>query len=129
VSRKKRKLPTGSEELLHAENPFGSFDASGLPAATPASPQPKPEIKKTKPGMRVEIRREKSGKGGKTVTTLRGLTTLDKKSRENLLYNLKKKVGTGGVEIKDGIQLQGDCRDKAEEMLVSSGFKPVRAGG
>ncbi len=79
--------------------------------------------------MRVEIRREKSGKGGKTVTTLRGLRTLERHAREDLFHFLKKKLGTGGTVIEDGFQLQGDCRDQVEEFLREKGFRPVRAGG
>ena len=79
--------------------------------------------------MRVDVRREKSGKGGKTVTTLRGLRTLDQRSRAHLLDTLKKKIGTGGKAIEDGFQLQGDCRESAEEILSAQGFRPVRTGG
>ncbi|MGE9291223.1 MAG: translation initiation factor [Puniceicoccales bacterium] len=131
MGRKKNKISTESEGFLANDNPFGSLDASDLPAAeakpTPVAKPVSPKAKK--PGMRVEIRREKSGRGGKTVTTLRGLRTLDRYSREDLLHVLKKKVGTGGVPIDDGIQLQGDCREKAEEILTAKGFRPVRAGG
>ncbi|MBC2602347.1 translation initiation factor [Puniceicoccus vermicola] len=131
MGRKKQKISTESEGFLADENPFGSLDSSGLPEVEPQAPSPSPAEpkKKKKPGMRVEIRREKSGKGGKTVTTLRGLRTLDRYSREDLLHTLKKKLGTGGVPIDDGFQLQGDCRDKAEEILTDKGFRPVRAGG
>ena len=131
MGRKKHKVSTESQGFLTNENPFGSLDSTGLPeASTPPKPSTPPTAKAArKPGMRVEIRREKSGRGGKTVTTLRGLRTLDRYSREDLLHGLKKKLGTGGVSIDDGFQLQGDCRDQAEEFLTDKGFRPVRAGG
>lgn len=131
MSRKKQKISTESEGFLASDNPFGGLDSSALPPATPELSKPDTGVskEKKKPGMRVEIRREKSGRGGKTVTTLRGLRTLDRRSRENLLLELKKKLATGGVPIDDGFQLQGDCREKAEEYLFEKGFRPVRAGG
>jgi len=133
MGRKKDKVSTEAEEPLAADNPFASMDASKLPDAPGPTPSPSPKSvakpSPTKPGMRVEIRREKSGKGGKTVTTLRGLRTLDPRSRAGLLDALKKKIGTGGKAIEDGFQLQGDCREAAEEILLAKGFRPVRAGG
>jgi len=133
MGRKKEKIRTESEGFLAGDNPFGGLDSSQLPATSrpPQSNdlgQPSPSPKKKK-GMRVEIRREKSGKGGKTVTSLRGLRTLDPHSRKDLLDTLKRKLGTGGKAIEDGFQLQGDCRDQAEELLNARGFRPVRAGG
>jgi translation initiation factor 1 len=134
MGRKKKKISTDANaESFGGGNPFASLDASGLPpggSATP--PRPAESIRapaKKKPGMRVEIRREKSGRGGKTVTTLTGLTTLDRRSFDQLLKQLKTQVGTGGAEIPGGMQLQGDCRDKAEAILSEKGFRPVRAGG
>ncbi|MFP4351694.1 MAG: translation initiation factor [Puniceicoccaceae bacterium] len=136
MTARKARIPTegaGGEPL--AGNPFRSLDPPDPPrrpppgdADPPAAGKAAPAPRKS-PGLRVEIRREKSGRGGKTVTTLRGLATLDRCSTQSLLFELKKKLGTGGAEIPGGLQLQGDCRDKAEEHLARRGFRPVRAGG
>ncbi|MEM0967431.1 MAG: translation initiation factor [Verrucomicrobiota bacterium] len=129
MGRKKQKVSTDTAGTFGSDNPFASLDSSPLPkvATKPAEPELPDPKKKT--GMRVEIRREKSGKGGKTVTTLQGLTTLDPRSRESLLFDLKKRIGTGGTGVPGGIQLQGDCREAAERILEEKGFRPIRAGG
>lgn len=134
MGRKKKKIPTeGSGDTFGETNPFASLDTSSLPAKpVPPSSAPTPANnppKKKETGMRIEIRRETSGKGGKTVTTLKGLTTLDHRSFDRLLKDLKTRLGTGGAAIPDGIQLQGDCRDQVEGIVSEKGFRPVRAGG
>ncbi len=134
MGRKKKKISTDANaEAFGAGNPFASLDSSDLPPGDSVTPSRHPESihdpPRKKPGMRVEIRREKSGRGGKTVTTLTGLATLDRRSFDQLLKQLKTQVGTGGAEIPGGMQLQGDCRDKAEAILSEKGFRPVRAGG
>ncbi len=136
MTARKARIPTGGTggESL-AGNPFGSLDLPDLPRGTPGPKAGSPASGKAVPtpgkgsGLRVEIRREKSGRGGKTVTTLRGLASLDRRSTESLLFELKKKLGTGGAEIPGGLQLQGDCREQVEEHLLRKGFRPVRAGG
>ena len=136
MTARKARIPTegtGGESL--AGNPFGSLDLPDLPRDTPGQKADSPASGKAAPasrkgsGLRVEIRREKSGRGGKTVTTLRGLASLDRRSTESLLFELKKKLGTGGAEIPGGLQLQGDCREQVEAHLLREGFRPVRAGG
>ena len=134
MSRRKPRIPTEADAgPLADENPFAALDATALPPSSASSPvetkAPSAPPTPRKPGLRVEIRREKYGRGGKTVTTLTGLTTLDKRSFDRLLKDLKARLGTGGATIPGGIQLQGDCRDRAEEVLRAEGFRPVRAGG
>ena len=71
------KISTGSSSDF-GSNPFASLDGQGLPEALP---EPEREIKvfvkqeesNLGKGVRLEIRREKSGRGGKTVTTVRGI--------------------------------------------------------
>ena len=76
----------------------------------------------------VRIFREKGGKGGKTVTAVRGLprTGVDLQA---LSTELKRLCGAGG-SLKDGvIEVQGDHRDKVAEKLTSMGYKVKLAGG
>jgi len=75
--RSSKKISTAPYNEF-GSNPFSSLDGSGLPEALP---EPKHEIKvsvkeeesKWGNGERLEIRREKTGRGGKTVTTIRGI--------------------------------------------------------
>jgi len=79
-------------------------------------------------GGRVKVRRETSGRRGKTVTTISGVPLDDDGLRE-LAGRLKKRCGVGG-SAKDGvIELQGDHRDAVMDVLRADGFDAVLAGG
>ena len=70
----------------------------------------------------------RGGKGGKTVTVIRGLE-LDPNELKALLKKLKTRIGSGGT-AKDGlIELQGDQVELALELLTKEGYRPRRAGG
>jgi len=80
------------------------------------------------PGGRVRVRRETSGRRGKTVTTVAGVP-LDGDGLRALAGRLKKRCGVGG-SAKDGtIELQGDHRDTVLEVLRAEGYDAVLAGG
>ena len=76
----------------------------------------------------MRIRRETGGRGGKTVTTVRGVPLRDDQLKV-LAKELKKKCGVGGSAKEGVIEIQGDCRDKVEEFLTAKGYKVKRAGG
>jgi translation initiation factor 1 len=79
-------------------------------------------------GGRVKVRREVSGRRGKTVTTVAGVPLDDDGLRE-LAGTLKKRCGVGGA-VKNGvIELQGDHRPVVLELLRERGYDPVAAGG
>ena len=74
------------------------------------------------------VRREKKGRGGKTVTTIIGLDLNAAKIKE-LASELKRLCGTGG-SVKNGvIEIQGDNADKIVQALDERGYKAKRAGG
>jgi translation initiation factor 1 len=80
------------------------------------------------PTGRVKVRREVSGRRGKTVTTVAGVPLDDAGLRE-LAGALKKRCGVGGA-VKDGvIELQGDHRPVVLGMLAERGYDAVAAGG
>jgi len=79
-------------------------------------------------GGRVKVRRETSGRRGKTVTTVSGVPVGDAALRD-LAGRLKKRCGVGG-SAKDGvIELQGDHRTVVVELLRAEGYQVVLAGG
>ena len=74
------------------------------------------------------IHREVGGRGGKTVTVVRGLR-LDPAALAALCKRLKSACGTGGT-VKDGtLELQGDHRDALGPLLAKEGFESKLAGG
>ena len=76
----------------------------------------------------VRVQPTRCGKGGKTVTVIRGLE-LDAAGFKALLKTLKTRIGSGGT-AKDGvIELQGDQVDLALDLLAKEGYRPKRAGG
>jgi translation initiation factor 1 len=132
--RGERKISTDSD-LGFGSNPFSSLDSSGLPEALPESTREVKAIVKVEEqslgnGERLEIRREKSGRGGKTVTTIRGIPAgLGKNKRDRLLKRLKNSLGTGGTWSGQDMELQGDRRAEIMEWMRAIGFRPVLAGG
>jgi translation initiation factor 1 len=68
-----------------------------------------------------KLRMEKAGRGGKTVTVVFGLPRNTTFLRE-LAQELKRACGTGGAVLEDGVELQGDLRDRVREFLVRRNF-------
>ncbi|QGZ66740.1 translation initiation factor Sui1 [Paraburkholderia acidisoli] len=72
--------------------------------------------------------RETKGRGGKSVTIVRGLA-LDPAALALLGKQLRTACGSGGT-VKDGvIEVQGDHCDRVIEELKKSGHSAKRAGG
>jgi translation initiation factor 1 len=67
------------------------------------------------------LRMEKKGRGGKTVTVVYGLPRNAAFLKE-LTQELKRVCGTGGSAAEDGVELQGDLRDRVRDHLVKKGF-------
>ena len=76
----------------------------------------------------VRVQRETKGRGGKTVTLVKGISLPDKEL-EALGKQLKAACGSGGT-VKDGIiEVQGDHIERIVALLVAQGYKAKRAGG
>ena len=131
-SRGKKKISTSSSGEFEDNSPFSSLDVSGLPHAPPQNnllSKPKAQTRLGQ-GERLEIRREKGGRGGKTVTTVMGFPTyLGEAKKSKMLKTLKTSLGTGGTWNGNTMELQGDRRDDVFHWLKQSGFSPVLAGG
>ena len=140
-SRKKGKiLPNGGDSLVN--NPFVGLDSiypvsENTADIVPAKPaknhtaRNKSVDKKSSASMgRVEIRREKAGRGGKTVTTLQAFAMhLPHSQLERVCYDLKKHCACGGTVKERVIELQGDVRERAFDFLQEHEYAPVRSGG
>jgi len=69
-----------------------------------------------------KLRMEKAGRGGKTVTVVYGLPHNDEFLKD-LAKELKRACGTGGTATDEGVELQGDIRDRVRDLLVKKGFQ------
>jgi len=129
--RSKQKVSTDSAESSLANNPFDALEMGGLPKGpTQEQMRPKRVEKIAKSKGRVEVRREKAGRGGKTVTTLRSFSTnVPLKELEAIAFNLKKSCACGGALKGRVIELQGNVCDRVIGELEQLGYQPVRAGG
>ncbi|WP_305045847.1 translation initiation factor Sui1 [Geoalkalibacter sp.] len=76
----------------------------------------------------VRVQRETKGRGGKTVTVVRGLS-FDEDQLKVLAGELKKRCGTGGTVRDWTIEIQGDHADLLVAELTRRGYKTKRAGG
>ncbi len=114
-------------------NPFASLQTSGLPQASLSPAPPAQSASPAKPIKRgrLELRREKAGRGGKTVTTVRGEGFLNicPAQIDGWLKSLKSQLGCGGAREGKVLEFQGDCRDHIETFFTREGFRVVRAGG
>lgn len=126
------KVPTSGGSGL-GQNPFGALNATGLPAG-PApggsgGQAPKSVPAPAKNRGRVDIVRETGGRGGKTVTVVKGFVGIGRPEKEQLAKKMRAACGCGGT-VKDGqIELQGDKREQVAKILADAGFRPVMAGG
>jgi translation initiation factor 1 len=76
----------------------------------------------------VRVSREKHGRGGKTVTVVRGLE-MDADALTATGKQLRAACGCGGT-AKDGvIEVQGDHVDRVIALLTQAGHRVKRAGG
>ena len=77
---------------------------------------------------RVRVRRDRKGRGGKTVTIIEGLP-LAGNDLKAFLKVLKKRCGGGGA-VKDGaIELQGDHCEAMLSELKKQGYDAKQSGG
>ena len=123
---------TGNEQALgggqegFGQNPFAGLSNAGLPPG-PDQPAEAPTPRRSR--GRVDIVRQKAGRGGKTVTVIKGFVGIGLPEKEQLAKAIQRACGTGGT-VKDGqIEIQGDKRAEAARILTEANFRPVFAGG
>lgn len=117
-----------ADEVGPFENPFAKLSSAGLPPGPADLP---PHAKKAAPKNRgrVDIIRQKAGRGGKTVTVVTNFVGIGLPEKEKLAREIQKTCGVGG-SVKEGrIEIQGDKRAEAARILEAAGFRPVFAGG
>jgi translation initiation factor 1 len=94
------------------------------PATNKAKPQPTRGPALPQDGV-ARVFREKGGRGGKTVTVVRGLDG----DLAAIAADLKRQCGAGGSVKGNTIEIQGDHREKIVERLRAAGHPAKPAGG
>lgn len=129
------KISTDGGQNL-GQNPFGALSGLSLPQQNPATAKPvgKPAAPiagtpLAKNRGRVDILREKNGRGGKTVTVVTGFVGIGLPEKEQLAKKMQKACGSGGTVKEGQIEIQGDKREVVARILAEAGFRPVMAGG
>ena len=129
-----KRIPTdGGQSFGH--NPFEALSSEGLPPppeSSPAdsAPQTAAQAKPTRKNRgRVDIIRQPAGRGGKTVTVVRGFVGIGLPEKEQLAKAMQKACGTGGTVKEGQIEIQGDKRAEVARILTEANFRPVFAGG
>lgn len=74
----------------------------------------------------VRIFRGKGGRGGKTMTVVRGLPPRD---LDTVAKDLKRFCGSGGSAKDGAVEIQGDHREKIAARLTGQGYQVKLAGG
>lgn len=110
-------------------NPFAALQ--GLGKDLPKQDEPTPSAAKAEakgpPPLteKVVLRREKKGRGGKTVTRISGLPP----SRlDELCAKMKKGLGCGGKVEGEDLVLLGSLTDRAAQWLKDAGASQVAIG-
>lgn len=112
------------EHLSRGQNPFAALSSDGLP------PGPAGSVKAPQKNRgRVDILRQKAGRGGKTVTVITHFVGIGLPEKELLAKKMQKACGVGGTVKEGRIEIQGDKREEAARILTDAGFRPVFAGG
>ncbi len=130
-SSKKSKISTDGGSFLQTDA-FAELKSNTSLEVTPKANCKTADktISLKKPKGRVEVRREKAGRSGKTVTTLKAFPKhIPLKMLERMTFELKKQCACGGTLKGRAIELQGDVCDQVCDKLTADGFQPVRAGG
>lgn len=129
----KKKLPVDGGINLSSDNPFAHLSRADLPempdiksAASKSSPNTKKLVGK---GTRLELRRLKAGKGGKTVTEIKGLDRFESRMVDEWHRELKSRFATGGSLKNKVMEIQGDHREGIFSYFKEKGFIVVLAGG
>lgn len=122
---KKNRIATEAAPAIFA-SPFATLDLGPLPDPAPvAAPPGKPPAKPSP--ERLLLRRSTAHRGGKTVLVLEGFgPTWSATKLQDLLHDLKGKLGCGGKLEGRTMEIQGEQADRLQPLLEARGFAVKR---
>lgn len=107
-----RQLSREDQALLKAFG--GDADAPAVPGGPAAPARPR--------GPALSFAIQRKGKGGKTVTLVRGLQKLSLEEQMTLCAAARSGLGCGGRFVEGTLELQGDLRERAAAWFQQRGF-------
>lgn len=140
MREKKNKKRTGGEDVTFSQNGPLSVSFGSLLSAESRRSEPEEEKRtaveekeRAQPAgaskiSKVALRRERAGRGGKTVT----IVTLPRDyggDAASLARELRKALGCGSSMEEGNIVLQGDIIERVEAWFVKKGVKNVSKSG
>ncbi|MBL4574468.1 MAG: translation initiation factor [Opitutaceae bacterium] len=135
MAKKKDRYPVSGEINQGLGDAFGGLSSVDFPSGpkgpvevhdlgVPSATEPKKRNR-----GRVDVIRQKAGRGGKTVTVASGFKGISEKELQQMARELRQSCGVGGTLKGRIIEIQGEKRDEVFAFLERAGFRPVRAGG
>lgn len=109
-------------ELSYSTDPDWCSKCKHLPCKCNAVPK----IPRTSGTGQVKMRREK--RRGKSLTVVFE-TRMSKTTLQAFLKEIRKSCGAGGTVKGDTLEIQGEHRDKVQDLFEAQGIKVIRAGG
>jgi translation initiation factor 1 len=133
LGKKRRPRESDASSTPAPNNPFGGLAAlrDALPLAPNVAPNVEADVEaaagppREAPGSsaaKIVVRREKKGRGGKTVTRVSGLTADE---RAPLAKQMKRVLGCGATVEGDDVVLLGSLVDRAADWLEARGARRV----
>lgn len=117
-------------------NPFATLSAlrDALPPGeatreTAKTEAPAPDPVAAVLSQKVVVRRERKGRGGKTVTVVQCADGSDEAALEALAKELRKALGTAAHREARAVIVGGDIDDRVADWLSQRGAKRVTRGG
>lgn len=123
---KKKSPPDAQDEVRN--NPFAALAPKGADESKKSTPK-KSAPKKSAPSNpfagKLVLRREKKGRGGKTVTRVSGVAH---DALEDVAKQMKKGLGCGALVEDEDIVLLGSLVDRAADWLEKEGATKIVRG-
>lgn len=116
--------PPSKEEL--ARRALSLEDQELLKAFEGDSQEAPAELARTDHSKKLErivLSKERKGRGGKTVTIVRGLENMDTMKQMELCATIKSALGIGGRFVDGILELQGEVIDRAGDWFRKNGYQ------
>jgi translation initiation factor 1 len=111
----------GNARLIYSTDTSGKCPGCGWPQRNCQCSSQREATEAVPARVVAKLRMEKKGRGGKTVTVVYGLPRNAEFLRE-LSQDLKRACGAGGTATEDGVEIQGDLRERVRDALMKRGY-------